>query len=94
MTSAVIFVASIYGRQVARKNFFPHAIFSANIVCLPLFYLVAFHYLYIDKRFMVYKKNPTFNDLLEHYPVTRRAWKRALIIREQEMNKIKSSLSA
>ncbi len=56
--------------------------------------MVAFNYLYIDKKFMIYKKNPTFNDLLEHYPVTRRAWKRALIIREQEMNKIKSSLSA
>jgi hypothetical protein len=55
--------------------------------------MVAFNYLYIDKRFSVYKKNPSFNDLLEHYPVTRRAWKRALIIREQEMNKIKSSLS-
>ena len=91
--SGFLLAASIFGRQLARKNNFPHAIFSANIVCIPLFYMLSFNHLYIDKRFLPYKKRPTFNDLLEHYPVTRRAWKRALIIREQEMSKIKASLS-
>ena len=33
---------------------------------------------------------PSFNDVMEFYPVTRRAWKRALLIREKEMEEIKS----
>ena len=39
-----------------------------------------------------YKRRHDFNELLEHYPVTRRAWKRALILREQEMIEIKEKL--
>jgi len=67
--------------------------FSANIVCLPILYFATFYDLYLNKKFHTYQKRPTFNELLEHYPVTRRAWKRALIIRDQEMKHIKSVLS-
>ena len=54
--------------------------------------MISFHYKHRNIDLHQYKKRPTFNEILEHYPVTRRAWKRALILREQEMKEIKSKV--
>lgn len=56
----------------------------------------AFYYLSIyrkEKRFM-YDHSPrkTFEENLEFYPVTRRAWNRANAIREQEMQALRNQL--
>ncbi len=80
------------GRQFARKYGQPAGLFSMNIVLIPLFYFASFKYKHVDQIFSNYRARPTFNECLEYYPVTRRAWKRALILRDQEMEEIKSKV--
>jgi len=53
---------------------------------------MSFKYKHVDQLLTSYRPRPTFNEVLEFYPVTRRAWKRAMIIREKEMEEIKSKL--
>jgi hypothetical protein len=63
-----------------------------NIVAVPLFYFISFKIKHVDRNLGSYRPRPTFNECLENYPVTRRAWKRALAIRENEMNEIKRTI--
>src|SRR5947208_1563671 len=93
-SNAVILAISIIGRQYCRKNFMPTFFFSFNIVMLPVGYFFAFRFKHVDRNFSPYKPRPTFNQCLEFYPVTRRAWKKALAIREKEMDEIKRSVGS
>lgn len=54
--------------------------------------MLTIHGLYVDKSLVPFKKRPNFNELLNFYPVTRRAWKRALIQRDEELRIMKSQL--
>jgi len=55
-----------------------------NIIGVPLFYFLSIHHK--EKRFS-YTSSPrkTFEENLEFYPVTRRAWNRAVAIRNAEI---------
>jgi hypothetical protein len=83
---------SLYGRHFARKNGQPAGMFTLNIVAVPLFYFMSFKIKHVDQIFSNYRARPTFNECLEFYPVTRRAFKKALIQREKEMDEIKSTV--
>jgi hypothetical protein len=63
-----------------------------NILLVPWFYFNAFRNKHLERKLSKYKPRPTFNECLEFYPVTRRAWNRALAIREKEMEIIKSKV--
>ncbi len=56
---------------------------------IPACYMISFNYKHRNLSLNHLRKRPTFNEILDQYPVTRRAWKRAMIIREQEMNEIR-----
>lgn len=86
-------VISVAGRQFCRKNHQPCGLFTLNIILIPVFYFMAFKYKHVDQRFSNYRPRPTFNECLEFYPVTRRAWKKAMVIREQEMRDIRNKVS-
>lgn len=88
-----VIAISLYGRKIARANHLHHSFFSFNVLMVPFFYMMSFNYLYVSKDLNHMKRRPNFNELLEHYPVTRRAWKRALLAREHEMEHIKSKLA-
>ena len=90
--TGLIFVGSIFGRNYCRANSLPTIMFTANLITLPIFYISAFRYKHVNKSFIPSKKRPNFNEILEFYPVTRRAWKKALIKRDEEMNIIKSKV--
>jgi hypothetical protein len=64
----------------------------ANILMVPVFYFMAFKFKHVDRKFTPTRKRPSFNDCLEFYPVTRRAFNRALILRHQEMEEIKNKV--
>lgn len=66
--------------------------FSISAGMVPLSYMSAFYYKHRNFELDYSKKQPTFNEILEKYPITRRAWKRALLIRDQEMIEIKSKV--
>ncbi len=61
---------------------------------IPFLYMLAFRFKHVDMTFSPYRARPAFHECLEWYPVTRRAWKRALLIRDQEMNEIKTALES
>ena len=84
--------ASLFGRYWARKNGQPAGLFSLNIVGIPLFYFMSFKLKHVDQIFNNYRPRPTFNEALEFYPVTRRAFKKALLLRQKEMEEIKSKV--
>jgi hypothetical protein len=67
-------------------------LFSINLVLLPVFYFASFKYKHVDQIISSFRPRPSFNECLEFYPVTRRAWKRALIQRDIEMQEIKSKV--
>ena len=81
MFSAVILAASFAGRQYARQIGLPTIPFTFSILLVPAFYYLGIHHK--EKRF-VYGNGPrkSFEQNLEFYPVTRRAWNRALAIYE------------
>jgi hypothetical protein len=83
---------SLIGRQFCRKNGQPCGLFTLNIILVPFFYFAAFKIKHVDQTFSHYKPRPNFNECLEFYPVTRRAFKRALLEREKEMEEIKSQI--
>merc|ERR1711976_752923 len=87
--SAIVLAMSLYGRHFCRKNGMPCGLFTINIVLLPVYYYAAFKYKHVDMNFSPYKPRPTFNECLEFYPTTRRAFKRALLLREKEMQEIR-----
>jgi hypothetical protein len=88
--SGIILVTSIIARHLARKYHQPCGLFSINIVLIPIFYFTSFKIKHVDQTLNPYRPRPTFNEALEFYPVTRRAFKRALILREQEMDLIRA----
>lgn len=90
--STGILLGSLYGRNYCRKNFIPTFVFTANLILIPILYISSFKYKHINKDFRPLRKRPNFNEIMEHYPVTRRAWKKALIMREKEMDLIKSKV--
>ena len=92
ITSGLILAGSIFGRHFARKNGQPCGLFTINIALVPLLYFAAFKIKHVDQIFSNYRPRPTFNECLEFYPVTRRAFKRALTLREQEMSQIKNKV--
>jgi len=91
-TSALIFVGSLLGRSYARKNNLPSIFFSISACMIPACYMIALNYKHRNFSLSHYRKRPTFHEILDQYPVTRRAWKRAIIIREQEMSEIRSKV--
>jgi hypothetical protein len=92
ITSALILAGSLFGRHFARKNGQPCGLFTINIALVPLFYFASFKIKHVDQIFSNYRARPTFNECLEFYPVTRRAFKRALTLREQEMSEIRNKV--
>ena len=92
LCSALVLGLSIYGRHFTRKHHQPCGLFTMNIMAVPIFYFMSFKYKHVDQLLTSYRPRPSFNETLEFYPVTRRAWKRAMIIREKEMDEIKSKL--
>ena len=62
---------------------------SAAVPCL---WLGSIHY---KERMFIYDSGPrrTFEQNLDFYPVTRRAWNRALAIRDAEMAELKNKVS-
>ena len=84
LTSLVIFGLSLAGRQYAAKNNMPRIIWTGSALMVPSMY-----YLAISK-----KEKRLINDgcdrrsleeNLDFYPITRRAWNRAVAIRKAEL---------
>ena len=84
MTSAVILALSFAGRWYAPKIGVTRVPFTVSILCVPAFYFLGVHHK--EKRFS-YTSSPrkSFEENLEFYPVTRRAWNRAVAIRNAEI---------
>ena len=61
---------------------------SECLIVVPFWYFAAIH---LKEKRMVYTAGPrrTFEQDLEFYPVTRRAWNRALAIRNAEIEELK-----
>ena len=79
--SAVILAASFGCRQYARTIGLPTIPFTFSILCVPAFYFLSIHHK--EKRFNFGSgERKTFEQNLEFYPVTRRAWNRAVAIHE------------
>ena len=84
MTSAVVFGLSLAGRWYAPRIGVTRFPFTVSVFCVPIFYYLSIHLK--EKRFS-YTSSPrrTFEQNLEFYPVTRRAWNRAVSIRNSEI---------
>ena len=81
MFSALIIAASFAGRMYARQIGLPTIPFTFSIICVPAFYFLSIHHK--EKRFNFGSgERKTFEQNLEFYPITRRAWNRALAIHE------------
>ena len=83
--SALILGASFYGRHMAPKYGVTRIPFTMNILLVPVFYLLAINNK--EKRFAYGSESRrTFEQNLEFYPVTRRAFNRAKQIRLAEIS--------
>ena len=81
MFSLAIMGASFAGRQYARQIGLPTIPFTFSIILVPAFYFLAVHHK--EKRFTLTSgPRKTFEQNLEFYPVTRRAWNRAVSVYE------------
>ena len=77
MTSAVIFGASAYGRYKSVQLGLPRIPWTASMLLVPFFYYNCVHLK--EKRFVYTSaERRSMEQNLEFYPVTRRAWNRAL----------------
>ena len=84
MFSAFILGASFAGRWYAPKINVTRIPFTLNIILVPVFYLLAINHK--EKRFAYGSEaRRTFDQNLEFYPITRRAFNRAKAIREEEL---------
>merc|ERR1711957_37346 len=84
MYSAVILGLSLAGRWYAPKIGVTRIPFTMSCALLPFFYLQAIHHK--EKRFAYsHEARRTFNQNLEFYPITRRAFNRAKAIRDAEL---------
>ncbi len=90
-TSAVVLGLSLAGRWYAPKLGVTRFPFTVSALMVPSFYYLAIHLK--EKRFS-YTSSPrrTFEQNLEFYPVTRRAWNRAVAIRNQEISSQETTL--
>ena len=79
VVSAGFFGLALFGRHYCQSLGLPRFAFTANAIAVPLFYLAALNQK--EKKF-AWDNQPrkTFEQDLEWYPVTRRAWNRALEI--------------
>ena len=84
VTSAVVLALSFAGRWYAPKIGVTRIPFTVSILMVPSFYYLSIHMK--EKRFS-YTSSPrrSFEENLEFYPVTRRAWNRAVAIRNAEI---------
>lgn len=84
LTSAVVLGLSFAGRWYAPQIGVTRIPFTVSILLVPAFYFLGIHHK--EKRFS-YTSSPrkTFEENLEFYPVTRRAWNRAVAIRNAEI---------
>ena len=83
MVSALIFGLSAYGRWYCTKMGMPRIQYTFSMLLVPFFYFLSIHHK--EKRFKFdSSERKTFEENLEFYPVTRRAWNRAVAIYEQE----------
>ena len=81
--SAAIMGLSFAGRMYARQIGLPTIPFTFSILLVPAFYYLAVHHK--EKRFVFTSgERRTFEQNLEFYPVTRRAWNRAIAVYEGE----------
>ena len=84
MFSAGILAASFAGRWYAPKINVTRIPFTINILLVPFFYYLSINHK--EKRFAYSSEaRRTFEQNLEFYPVTRRAFNRAKAIRQQEL---------
>ena len=84
ITSAGVLALSFAGRWYAPKIGVTRVPFTISIFMVPCFYYLSIHLK--EKRFS-YTSSPrrTFEENLEFYPITRRAWNRAVAIRNSEI---------
>ena len=84
LTSGVVLALSLAGRWYAPKLGVTRVPFTVSALMVPIFYYMSIHLK--EKRFS-YTSSPrrTFEENLEFYPVTRRAWNRAVAIRNAEI---------
>ena len=84
LTSGVVLALSLAGRWYAPKIGVTRVPFTISALMVPIFYYMSIHLK--EKRFS-YTSSPrrTFEENLEFYPVTRRAWNRAVAIRNAEI---------
>ena len=81
MYNVAIVGASVFMRMKARQLGLPTIPFTFSILLVPAFYFLSIHHK--EKRFVYGSEaRKTFEQNLEFYPVTRRAWNRALTIYE------------
>ena len=83
MVSALIFALSAYGRHVCKQQGMPRIQYTISMLCVPMFYFLSIHHK--EKRFKYdSSERKTFEENLEFYPITRRAWNRAVAIYDAE----------
>ena len=88
LTSAAILGLSFLGRWYAGKINVTRLPFTVSILMVPSFYFLSIHQK--EKRFVYTSaERRSFEQNLEFYPVTRRAFNRALNIRNQEIAELK-----
>ena len=84
LTSAAILGASFAGRWYSTKIGVSRMPWTISILMVPTFYYLAIHHK--EKRFAYsHEARRTFDQNLEFYPVTRRAFNRAKAEREKEL---------
>ena len=84
LVSAGILAASLAGRMHATKIGVSRMPWTISILLVPTFYLLSIHHK--EKRFAYsHEARRTFQQNLEFYPVTRRAFNRAKAEREKEL---------
>ena len=84
-----IIAASVAGYIYAPKLQMTRTPFTMSLMFIPMFYFLSIHNQ--EKRFTL-DSGPrrTIEQHLEFYPITRRAWNRALKIREEEIAQLKA----
>ncbi len=83
MTSAIIFGLSALGRWYAPQMGVTRIPFTASMLLVPTFYYLSINLK--EKRFTyTSSERRSFEQNLEFYPVTRRAWNRAVAIYQAE----------
>jgi hypothetical protein len=81
--SAIIFGLSAAGRWYAPKQGVTRVPFTASMILVPVFYYMSVNLK--EKRFTyTSSERRSFEQNLEFYPVTRRAWNRAIAIYKSE----------